>query len=250
MVASADALSNLREVRFADLTDQEFSTFIADVDARGISPFSPHIYTRRQWSPATERNELRVLMTIDGFRACAVESGEFAGSVGPLFCGRDWEWHEVWRGEEEFPVAAKFGALRKGCNEPCFRVARWDEFSQYNDAGELLDFWLRMPSYMLGLRAEALALRACFPQRLGAIYLPEELAVEPGRHRPNRVAPNVGSLDDTLIDMGYDSPDERKRIIARYESQWALLARNNPVEFAARVGRDIQPKRRIVPVAE
>lgn len=248
---AAGTLQNLHDVRFPDLTPQEFDIFLAECRERGISPFSRHVYPRRQWSHAAERNELHILLTIDGFRSCAIDSGEFRGSVGPHWCNSDWQWHEVWHPDEEFPTAAKFGVIRAGCAEPIFQTVRWEEFAQYDDAGELLTFWQRMPSYMLGLRAQATALRAAFPEKLGGIYLPEELAAEPGRlKKAPRVVTQVNNLDDALIELGYESPDERRRIVAEFESRWSLLAQNNPSEFAARVLRKVPPKRRIVPIAE
>jgi len=248
---SADALQNLHAVRFPDLTEEEFSIFVAGCRERRLSPFTSHVYPRRQWCAGSNKTELRLLLTIDGFRAVAIESGEFAGSVGPLYCGEDWEWHEVWRGDAEFPTAAKFGCFRKGCKDACFRTARWEEFAQFNEAGELEEFWNRMPSHMLGLRAEALSLRATFPERLGGIYLPEELNDRPGRGRKTQTLMQpVLDLDEALIELGYESPQERERITAQYQSRWSLLAQNNPVEFAARVARAVGPKRRIVPIAE
>lgn len=250
---STDPLKNLHAVRFPDLTREEFSIFVAGCQDRQISPFSTHVYPRRQWCASTDKTELRILLTIDGFRAVAIESGEFAGTVGPLYCGEDWEWHEVWRGEAEFPTAAKFGCFRKGCKDACFRVARWDEFAQFNEAGELENFWNRMPCHMLGLRAEALTLRATFPERLGGIYLPEELNDRPGPNRPRNTPTSmqpVLDLNEALIELGYEAPQERERITALYQSRWSLLAQNNPAEFAARVARAVGPKRRIVPVAE
>ncbi len=166
----------LRRTKFSQLSDDEFLYLLVYCQKRGLSPWLGHVIAQRRYQG--HRGELVILVSIHALRGLAEGTKEFAGRVGPLWCGSDRVWQSEWT--HPFPpVAAKVGIKRKGDTEPTWDVAHWREFAQWrlDERGEpvLDEFWEKMGSLMLAKCAEAMALRARFPDACGAIYIPEEM---------------------------------------------------------------------------
>ena len=106
--------------------------------------------------------------SIDLFRAVAESSHDYAGQLGPFWCGDDGVWVDAWL-KKTPPVAAKVGVERNGFKNPLFAVARFDEYA----AGGPM--WAKMPSTMVAKCAEALALRRAFPATLNGLYTSDEM---------------------------------------------------------------------------
>ncbi len=132
-------------------------------------------------------------VSIDGLRLVAQRSREYLGQVGPLFCGPDGAWKELWL-DDNPPAAAKVGVLRKGFREPVWAVATWKEWAQYEGdkwddqqrrytSKKLSQFWAAKPAHMLGKTAEAMAIKRVFPQETNELELmsiaEEQRAQEP-----------------------------------------------------------------------
>ena len=148
-------------------TQGDYEAFCDVVERTGLDPFA------RQVTPMVRRDRGRAklfpLITIDGARLIGQRTGEFAGRVGPAWCGEDGVWRDVWL-DQHPPAAARVGLRRAGHVEPTWCVATWAEFGGSSDS------WRKMPAHMLAKVAEAHAWRVLFPAELSGIYTVDEFA--------------------------------------------------------------------------
>jgi phage recombination protein Bet len=182
---SAQDVALLKEQIAKDCSDGELKLFMKVCEGTGLNPFAKQVYAIKRGGRMT------IQVSIDGFRLVAQRSGEYQGQRGPLWCGADGEWKDVWL-DEKPPEAAKVGVMRDGFAEPLWAIARWSSYVQsYN--GKLSETWKGMPDVMLAKCAEALALRRAFPQELSSLYSEDEMQHldRPGRpaRRPAALTP-------------------------------------------------------------
>lgn len=160
-------------------SDSELALFVKQAQRTGLDPFARQIYSirRKQWDSNTRSfvEQQVIQVSIDGFRLIADRSNEYAGQDGPYWCGPDGNWVEVWLNPEP-PTAAKVGVYRHDFTRPLYRVALYKSYVQTNSNGEPLARWKTDPAGMLAKCAEALALRAAFPNDLSGLYTADELS--------------------------------------------------------------------------
>lgn len=175
-----------------DTTDSEFTLLISFAERTGLDPITRQIYLPKARKSKGVRQPTKPQATIDGFRVVAERTGKYAGQVGPVWCGEDGEWKDVWTSKEA-PYAAKVGILREGFREPIYAVAEFEAYAQRGFENNLNPMWQKLGSHMIAKCAEALGLRKAFPQDLSGLYTDDEMAqafngapdVEPPASEPN-----------------------------------------------------------------
>lgn len=155
-------LAALKQLGLTNASNGDLAVFLHYAQRTGLDPFARQLYMIERGGKFT------IQSSIDGLRIVAQRSGEYAGQVGPYWCGEDGAWTDIWL-EKTPPLAAKVGVLRKGFIEPLWAVAKFDGYNANSP------IWKKMPDLMIAKCAEALALRKAFPNDLSGIYTAEEM---------------------------------------------------------------------------
>lgn len=215
-------------------TDDELKLFVQVCQRTGLDPFARQIFAVRRFVKKTQREEMQIQTSIDGFRLIAERSHNYAGQLGPFWTADGEKWTDVWLAKSH-PAAAKVGILRRGFKEPLWAVAVWDEFCPLYD-GKPMGLWRSMGTVMLAKCAESQGLRRAFPQDLSGIYTEEEMAQADPKADAQDVEPKtiewtdeeitsakamLPELGEKLMELGLPEPDV-KSILADPESTIGL----------------------------
>lgn len=148
--------------------------YVARCASLGVDPYGGQLrIADRRYTDKSGRQKggFRIESTIDGLRAVAQRSGQYAGQSGPWWCGEDEVWHETWP-HKTTPVAAKV-IVKKVVGGVASETPAVAHFDEYLPKG-LAPMWRKMPRTMIAKCSEALALRKAFPE-LSGLYTSEEM---------------------------------------------------------------------------
>jgi phage recombination protein Bet len=212
-------LAALKQLGLANAPKADLAVFLHYAQRTGLDPFARQLYMIERGGRYT------IQASIDGLRIVAQRSGEYAGQVGPYWCGDDGEWIDVWL-DTKPPVAAKVGVMRKGFNEPLWAVAKFDSYNATTP------IWRKMPDTMIAKCAEALALRKAFPNDLSGIYTTEEMeqaevvtrpvitTVEIPESKPVEGAHHIANYQDTASNIKkIDNLNDLRTLFAELKSE-------------------------------
>lgn len=242
---SESEINTIKQTIAPNLNNEELSLFVSTCKRTGLDPFSRQIYvTSSQWVDKRGQNQRKISIqaTVDGFRVIAERSGKYAGQVGPLWCGNDGVWVDVWL-KREPPSAAKVGVLRQDFKEPIWAVALYESYRQ-----DRSPVWDKMPEQMLAKCAESLALRKAFPNDLSGIYSQEEMAqaenvrdVKPDmpQFAPTLESHRVNQSNESLLAPEMDDPPWPDEENASHQE----LVNNDIGEYVITFGKMMKGKR-------
>lgn len=180
---SARQVEAIRERVCPGASAEELERLVEACNRSGLDPLTRQIRVARRWDARLRREAPAVEADLEGFRWAAERTGRYQGQLGPLWCGADGKWREVWL-DEAPPAAAKVGVLKAGFAQPLWMTARWRSYRRLTGEGELTGGWGEHPEVLLAQVAEALALRKAFPAELAGVYAPEEGDTPPHAREP------------------------------------------------------------------
>jgi phage recombination protein Bet len=239
----------LAQLKLQDAPEADLAVFLHHCQRTGLDPFAKQVYMIGRWDSKESRNVYTIQTGIDGFRSIAESHPQYAGQLGPQWCGPDGAWTDVWL-KQGPPAAAKVGVIRRDRGEPTWAVAHFSEYAVYAGSGNtrsLNSMWRTKGAHMIAKCAEALALRKAFPKTLSGLYAPEEVEhEEPQRHESERTDTPEGAAGSPAAEETIDwdaklaeAAGDVKALQDLYKLAFGLERNNLPLlERISKAGKD------------
>lgn len=215
-----DEVGLIHRTMMEGASHDDVALFVATCERTGLDPFA------RQIMPSSRRSQRNgqwvvtwtYLVTIDGLRKIAVDSGDYEGQEGPYWCGKDGAWREIW--VEGLPFASKVVVHRKGFRTGLAGIAKYDSYVQKTREGKPNQVWSNLGDHMLAKCAEALALRKAFPNEMAGLYTTDEMAQ--AGYEPPKEAPRAEPAKPELIEWAIDEREEFELSMGRAYAAFKL----------------------------
>jgi len=165
-----DRIELIRQIAAPSADRLELANFLAYAVARGLDPLAKQVYFIRYVAGKPGS----IVVGIDGERATADSTGEYAGSDPP-----EYEYEKLEPAVPKGgPSLARVTAWRivQGQKVSATGEARWAE--EYPGDGEKGAQYRKRPWNQLAVRAESRALRKLFPRQMGALTAPVAVSQE------------------------------------------------------------------------
>ncbi len=156
-----------------DATTDELGFFLSFCKARDLDPWAKEVYFVKRVSSKGEVS-LSFQTSIDGMRIASRKGDSIEWMEGPMWCGTDGKWLDVWLAKTP-PAAARFVVKIKGQEKPITGTALFSEYAQTTYQGDLTRMWATMPAGQIAKCAEALTLRRALPKELGGVHIDDEM---------------------------------------------------------------------------
>ena len=156
---SDEDIARYKRLHAPSHTPDELRAFFDQCERTQLDPWSRQIYTvkRSNYINGASVEKAMTQVSIDGLRLQAERSGKYAGQSGPMWCGEDGKWVDVWLKPMNLLQAAKVGAFRAGWPEPIWGVARFDAYAVTKKQGQgvvLTAMWEKMGDVMIAKCAD------------------------------------------------------------------------------------------------
>ncbi len=220
-------------------SDDELKMFLQVCAGARLNPFLKQVFLVPRWDSKSGKEVRAIQVSIDGLRAIAEESGNYAGNSDPIFGEEDKIKLDTKEGKElKIPTKATVSVFKMIDGQKCefTATARWNEYYP----GAKMGFqWHIRPFLMLGKCAEALALRKAFPKLLSGMYAQEEMD-NTGTGKQDKTKQGfdlvlnaiekckpeeLESYKEKMLKSEKYSEDQKKQVVKRIEERLAELSK-------------------------
>src|ERR1035437_6808208 len=194
-------------------SDDELKMFLYVCERTRLDPFTKQIHLVPRWDSRTGKEIRTPIVGIDGLRAVAERTGDYAGNDDPVF------------DDEDKPTKATVTVYKmvQGQRYGFTASARYEQYVPKKADGTITSpLWKKAVHLMLGKCAEALALRKAFPAVMSGLYVVEEMeqAIRVEVAPTGKIEPNTGVVE--VVGEVPEAPesnfDKASRIIAKMTS--------------------------------
>lgn len=145
--------------------------FLSITQKTKLDPLARQVYPVYRWDGKAGKEKMTIQTGIDGYRLIAQRSNYYGGQDDAKYVPED---EKATHPDKATVTVYRLNPIN-GERMPVVASARWEEYKQVSNKGQLMGMWAKMPYNQLAKCAEALALRKAFAQELAGIYTDDEM---------------------------------------------------------------------------